>query len=95
METVLNTENRNMLVKRVISGEVPVEKAIIGLARVEVNIFYRKLDRASKTMNPQQSQLMSDHQVFNNYVKPANSYTFPKEFFGPFSTCTKFKTLVA
>ena len=43
METVINHENRNELAKRVISGEVPVEKATIGLARVEVKIFYRKV----------------------------------------------------
>jgi hypothetical protein len=30
METVANNENRNMLAERVISGEVPAEKAIMG-----------------------------------------------------------------
>ena len=60
METVINHENRNELAKRVISGEVPVEKATIGLARVEVKIFYRKLDRASQAMNSRQSQLMTE-----------------------------------
>jgi hypothetical protein len=59
METVINHEKRNELAKRVISGEVPVEKATIGLARVEVKIFYRKLDRASQAMNSRQSQLMT------------------------------------
>jgi hypothetical protein len=95
MEAVINRENRNVLVKRVISGEVPVEKATMGLVRVEVNIFYRKLDRASQTMNSQQSQFMSDIPVLNNNVKPVNSYTFPKESSGPFSTYTKFNALVA
>jgi hypothetical protein len=95
MKTVINNENRTELVKRVISGEVPVEKATIGLARVEMKIFYRILDRASQAMNPQRSQLMSDIPVFNNNVKPANSYTFPKESLGPFSLYTKFEALVA
>ena len=93
MKTAINIENRNMLAQKVISGEIPVEQAIIGLARVEVNIFYRKLDRASKTMNSQ--GLMSDIPVFNKNVKPANNYTFPKESSGPFSIYTKFKGLVA
>ena len=95
METVINNENRNELVKKVISGEVPVEKATIGLARVEVKIFYRKLDRASQTMSSQQSQFMSDIPVFNNNVRPANSYAFPKESLGPFRIYTKFEALVA
>ena len=95
METVINNENRNILVERVVSGEVPVEKAIIGLARVEVKIFYRKLDRASQTMNAQQSQLLSDVPVFDRRVKPVNSYTFPKESSGPFTIYTKFQALVA
>jgi hypothetical protein len=60
METVINNDNRNILVKRVISGEIPLENATLGLARVEVNIFFRKLDRAAQTMNSQQSQFMSD-----------------------------------
>jgi hypothetical protein len=94
METVINNENRNELVKRVISGEVPAEKATIGLTRVEVKIFYRKLDRASQTMNSQRSQSMSDIPVFNNNVDPADDYTFPKESFGPFSIYTKFEALV-
>ena len=95
METTINNENRNILAHRVILGEVPVEKATIGLARVEVKIFYRKLDRASKTMSSQQSQFMSDIPVFNNNVRPANSYTFPKESLGPFRIYTKFEALVA
>jgi hypothetical protein len=95
METAINTENRNILAKKVILGEVSVEKAIIGLVRVEVNIFYRKLDKASKTMNSQPSQFMSDIPVFTNNVVPANSYTFPKESSGPFRVYTKFKALVA
>jgi len=95
MQTVINNENRNELVKKVISGEVPVEKATIGLARVEVKIFYRKLDRASQTMSSQQSQFMSDIPVFNNNVRPANSNTFPKESSGPFRIYTKFEALVA
>ena len=94
MGTVINNENRNELVKRVISGEVPVEKATIGLTRVEMKIFYRKLDRASQAMNSQRSQLMSDIPVFNNNFEPANDYTFPKESFGPFSIYTKFEALV-
>jgi hypothetical protein len=93
METVINNENRNELVKRVISGEVPAEKAAIGLTRVEVKIFYRKLDRASQTMNSQRSQSMSDIPVFNNNVDPTDDYTFPKESFGPFSIYTKFEAL--
>ena len=93
METIINNENRNILAQRVILGEVPVEKATIGLARVEMKIFYRKLDRAAQTMNSQ--RLMSDIPVFNTNVKPANNYTFPKESSGPFSFCTKFKALVA
>ena len=95
METAINTENRNVLARKVISGEVPVEKVTIGLTRVEVKIFYRKLDRASKTMNSQQSHFMSDIPVFDNNVKPANSYTFPKESSGPFRIYPKFQTLVA
>ncbi|MHC4771383.1 MAG: hypothetical protein ACYSO7_00985 [Planctomycetota bacterium] len=95
METVINNENRNELVKKVISGEVPVEKATIGLARVEVKIFYRKLDRASQTMSSQQSQFISDISVFNNNGRPANSYAFPIESLGPFRIYTKFKALVA
>jgi hypothetical protein len=95
METVINAENRNVLVKRVISGEVPVEKATMGLARVEVKIFYRKLNRASKTINSQQSQILSDIPVFDSNVKPTNSYTFPKESFGPFRVYAKFDALVA
>ena len=93
MEAAINNENRNVLVKKVILGEVPVEKAIIGLARVEVKIFYRKLDRVAQTMNSQ--RLMSDIPVFNNNVKPANNYTFPKESSGPFMVSPKFQTLVA
>ena len=85
MEPVINNENRNRLVKKVISGEVPVEKATIGLARVEVKIFYRTLDRADHTMNSQQSKLLSGIPVLINNVEPANNYTFPKESFGPLS----------
>jgi len=84
METVINHENRNELAKRVISGEVPMEKATIGLARVEVKIFYRKLDRAFQAMNSQQSQLMPDVPTSANNVKSANEYAFPKESSGPF-----------
>lgn len=94
MKTVINNENRNELVKRVISGEVPAEKATIGLTRVEVKIFYRKLDRASQTMNSRRSQSMSDIPVFNNNVDPTDDYTFPEESFGPFSIYTKFEALV-
>lgn len=85
METVINHEKRNELAKRVISGEVPVEKATIGLARVEVKIFYRKLDRASQAMNSRQSQLMTGVPASINKVKPANDYAFPKESSGPFT----------
>ena len=95
MVNVINTQNRNILAQKVISGEVPIENAIIGLARVEVKIFYRKLDRASQTMSSQQSQFMSDIPVFNNNGRPANSYTFPKESLGPFGIYTKFEALVA
>ena len=84
METVINHENRNELAKRVISGEVPVEKATIGLARVEVKIFYRKLDRASQAMNSRQSQVMTGVPASINKVNPANDYAFPKESSGPF-----------
>ena len=85
METVINHENRNELAKRVISGEVPVEKATIGLARVEVKIFYRKLDRASQAMNSRQSQLMTGIPASINKVSPANDYAFPKESSGLFT----------
>ena len=85
METVINHENRNDLAKRVISGEVPMEKATIGLARVEVKIFYRKLDRAFQAMNSQQSQLMPDVPTSANNVKSANEYAFPKESSGLFT----------
>ena len=95
MEPVINNENRNRLVKKVISGEVPAEKATIGLARVEVKIFYRKLDRAAQTMNSQQSKLLSGIPVLINNVEPTNNYTFPKESFGPFSIFATFKALVA
>jgi hypothetical protein len=95
METVINNDNRNILVKRVISGEIPLENATLGLARVEVNIFFRKLDRAAQTMNSQQSQFMSDIPVFNNNVKPAIGYTFPNESSGALKIFTKFKTQIA
>ena len=84
MATVINHENRNELAKRVISGEVPMEKATMGLARIEVKIFYRKLDRASQSMNSRQSQLMTGITASVNNVNPAKDYAFPKESSGPF-----------
>ena len=95
METVINTENRNVVAQQENRREVPAEKAIIGLARVEVKIFYRKLGRASKTMNSQESQFVSDIPVFDSTVNPANSHAFPIESLGPFRIYPKFQTLVA
>jgi hypothetical protein len=85
METVINHENRNELAKRVISGEVPVEKATMGLARIEVKIFYRKLDRASQAMNFKQSKRMTGIPASINKANPANDYAFFEDFSGPFT----------
>lgn len=95
MEAVANNENRNVLAERVVSGEVPMEKAIIGLARVEVKIFYRKLDQAFHSKHTNQLLSVSDIPVTSKPVWPEPNFRFPKEPSMPFRLCKTFKALVA
>lgn len=95
METIVNHENRNTLVRKVISGEIPAEIATIGLARVEVKIFYRKLDRAFQAMQSYQLDRNPNAPVLNHVFKPIQSDIFPVESCGPFRIFTTFKDLVA
>ena len=92
MEAVANNENRNALAERVVSGQVPVEKALMGLARVEVKIFYRKLDEAFQAKSSKRPELFSDVPVF---VDTPRNFSFPKEPSMPFRICKTFKALVA
>ncbi|MHC5141301.1 MAG: hypothetical protein ACYSOD_04715 [Planctomycetota bacterium] len=95
METAANNENRNMLVQKVISGEIHAEEATIGLARIEVNIFYRKLDRAFQAMNSEHRQAVSDVPAAANRAMPDPNFRFPTEPSMPFRICKTFKALVA
>lgn len=95
MKTAANNENRNILAERVISGEVPAEKAIMGLARVEVKIFYRKLDRAFQAMNSEHRQTIPDVSTAANRAMPDPNFRFPTEPSMPFRNCKTFKALVA
>ena len=62
-----------------------MEKATMGLARIEVKIFYRKLDRASQAMNFKQSKRITGIPASINKANPANDYAFFKESSGPFA----------
>ena len=85
MET--NVENRNVLLKKVISGDIPVEKATNGMARAEVNIFFRKLDRAIQDIGSRGLQLISDVSFLSSKINPHNSFTFPKRSIGNLRIC--------
>ena len=95
MKTIANNENRNTLAERVISGEVPAEKAIMGLARVEVKIFYRKLDRAFQAMNSEHREAIPDVPAVANMTMRDPNFRFPREPSMPFRICKTFKALVA
>ena len=95
MEAVAFNENRNALAERVVSGEVPVEKAVMGLARVEVKIFYRKLDHAFQAKNSKRPEFVSEGLINAGIAEPGPNFRFPKEPSMPFRICKTFKALVA
>ena len=83
----INIENRNALLKKVISGQIPVEKATNGMARAEVNIFFRKLDRAIQDIDYRGLQLISDVSFLSSKINPNNNFTFSKISIGKLRIC--------
>jgi hypothetical protein len=82
-----NIENRNVLLKKVVSGEIPVDKATYGLARAEITLFFRKLDRAIQNVDSRGLQLISDVSVLANKIQSDNSFTFSKRYIGKLRIC--------